>query len=69
MVEYARKYNSKHKMRNREWKTVHPPFTITPMDWKVFDFRFNGVVYTSPTLEFKNALSKEVMWRNLNDTI
>lgn len=68
MITYAKKYNSKHKFKTRVWRniTVYPDKKyISSMDWHLFDFRINDVVYTSPSTAFKDAYAKEVVWERL----
>ena len=70
MIQYRRKYNSKRKHETRPWHDTFLSHTITETDWKIFDFRIDGVVYTDPSKEFKEVYSKLKMWYKLqNDTV
>ena len=66
-IEYARKYNSKYKFKNREWKTCHFSNRISPTDWQLFDIKMDGVIYTSPSQEFLTKYEQIKMWSKLSD--
>jgi len=67
MIQYRRKYNSKRKHETRPWINTSLAHTITSTDWKIFEFRIDGVVYYSQSKEFKEAYSKLKMWEKLGD--
>ena len=66
MIEYARKFKA---TRDSEqiWHTTFLSHTITESDWKLFDFKIDGVIFNSPTEEFQNVYGKLRMWSKLND--
>lgn len=67
-LEYRRRYNSKYKLNTVPWEEYHNVlgFPISSIEWQIYVFRLNGKVYMSPTQEFKDEISKFIMWQKLN---
>lgn len=69
MILYRRKYNSKFKHETRPWYKLDLLKTnISLVDWQIYEFRLNGVIYASPSQAFIEEYNKIMMWRKLSDT-
>ena len=61
MIEYC------HYMDN--WEDVTAKIINSNVDnlrFELYRLRFNGVIYTEHSLEFKEAFKKQVMWEKLS---
>ena len=65
-MQYRRKYNSKYKHETRLWKPFYVNInTLTSIDWILYEFRLNNVIYSSPSIAFIEEYNKLVMWEKL----
>lgn len=69
-LEYRHKKSRKYTATNYTWKNCSSYVNNVPssIDWRVFDFRLNGKVYTSLTKKFNEEFSKYLIWKRLNET-
>jgi hypothetical protein len=61
MIEYC------HYMDN--WEDVTAKIINSDVDnlrFELYRLRFNGVIYTEHSTEFRTAFEKQVMWERLN---
>ena len=78
MIQYARKYKSKHKMANRTWSTYVIGWRgkdditrLNTMVFKVYDVKLEGSdkVYTNFSKEFAKEFQKVKMWHKLSQPL
>jgi len=68
MIEYARKYNpNSNKAKTRRWMQLLTNAPLHNINWQMYDFRIDGVIYKSPGTNWQEAYEKELVWSALHD--
>jgi len=66
MIQYRRKYNSKIKHNASNWGCFDSSFnTISKVDWHIFEFKLNDIIYRSPSKAFVKAYEQMLMWERI----